>query len=152
MQRSYSSAPGLLPLQERTTFVKRLRIARQQAARPPSSMWVDSEQPSTILPAAGHGAPSLQLVSHVPTGENAGRDSPTRPTALTPQGRADQADCEPLLNAGLSGDSCPDGPFVPTVGVSKKQGLAIKALIDAGKGPSATVDVPTDLSKFQLYG
>ena len=113
-------------------------------------MWVVSKPRPAYCCWGAKSPPDGRCVARAPSCRIAGCGSPTALTAPV-QGRADQPDCE-QVNANLYTDGCSRGPYVPTVGVSIKQGLAIKALIDAGKSPSATVNVPTTFSMFQPYG
>lgn len=53
-----------------------------------------------------------------------------------------------VLNAGLSEDPAPEGPFVPTAGISKADGLALAAMLGSGGTVTASLtlaleDVPT---------
>lgn len=44
---------------------------------------------------------------------------------------------EGVLQAGLSADPAPEGPFVPTAGISQADGLAIAAKIANGSAVTA---------------
>lgn len=55
---------------------------------------------------------------------------------------------EGVLQAGLSVDPAPEGPFVPTAGISQADGLALVAILGGGSAMTAELaliseEIPT---------